>query len=189
MAKKKPKKRVRTSKTKRPRHIKSSSKTTIFGTTAYSINKLKDNLTIDHILSFLRPDKTKIIVFLIIIAIHFFLNLGLVYLPISYGIFVSLLYGGFNLPLAIFGFTGIWSFQVNRLDSFGTLFFPLLLHLIYWYVIACFVASVLGQKNKTTKYKYAFTLLLVFFIFIILAFCILAVFFEQLIRYILPTGV
>ncbi len=140
----------------------------------------KKALSDENIKNFLKPRKITIALFFIIIAVHFALNLGLSFFPLYYAVFVSLLYGGFNLPLMFFLFIldlpTLTALDVLTPDSFIQLLLPLVLHLIYWYVVASFVAAVVRQKNAAIKYRNAFVLLAAFFAFFIIAWFLVAVF-------------
>lgn len=140
----------------------------------------KKALSDENIKSFLLPRKITIALFFIIIAVHFALNLGLGFFPMYYAVFVSLLYGGFNLPLMFFLFIldlpTLTDLDVLIPLSFIQLLLPLVLHLIYWYVVASFASSVVRQRNPAIKYRNAFVLLAAFFAFFIIAWFLIAVF-------------
>jgi hypothetical protein len=138
--------------------------------------RIKKELSLKNIKNFLNPRKINIALFVIIIAIHYGLNLGLGFFPINYNFFVSLLYGAFSLPLSLLDCTNLWSLNVISTQSFIALLLPLVLHLIYWYIVASFVGAVVRQKNKTVRYRNAFILLAVFFAFFIICYFFLLFF-------------
>jgi hypothetical protein len=129
-----------------------------------------------NIHEFLSPKRANIGLFLLIVAIHYFLNLGLGYFSKGYNYFVSLLYGAFNLPLLLLNIS-INSMDVTSSYSFAVLIVPLIIHLIYWYIVGSFVASIIRQNDKGKRYKNAFIMLLVYFAFVIIAYFFIAFFY------------
>jgi hypothetical protein len=127
-------------------------------------------------LEVLRPNGLKAALFLSAALAHLALNLGFGFVPglayrfnlpySGYDGFVSLLYGSFNFPLAIFKATNIWSFKAS--NPAPSLLVPLALHLAYWYAVASALGHVIRLKDEALRYRYYTAALAVAIAFILM---------------------
>ena len=135
-----------------------------------NIEILKRLATRESLKNIFKSNIIRMIIFTVIVLTHIVLNFGLRIFQYpydrEYNSFVSLLYGAFNFPLAIFKETNIWAFSVNRVGDYFSL--PLVIHLIYWAAVAVVVDHVIRQRDSATRYKQAFIVLAVFFTFTLL---------------------
>lgn len=118
-------------------------------------------ITIEKVLSFLKPDKWKISLFIVIIIIHFLLGLGFAFFDHSYWVFISILYAIFNFPLFITPLT----LGPYCLSIINNVIILLIAHLIYWYIVACSVQVPITTANKTLRYKYSLYIVSAFLAF------------------------
>lgn len=110
----------------------------------------------------LMPARTTMLFLALIAAVHTILALGLGVFGTWYEVFISLLYGWFNLPLV---FTPFVLYQ-HSLASMNAV--NVAVHLAYWYVLAC------ALRQAKQHWRHACYLLLYFVALAVLGLLVLS---------------
>ena len=117
--------------------------------------------------NFLRPNRVNLSLFVAIIAVHIALSLCLIIGGFSYRVFTSILYSLFNFPVFVTSLS-LSGYSIYTLSAVSMIL-PLIIHIIYWYIMACFIRVPIAiKKDMELRYRYAFYILAAFFIFAVL---------------------
>ena len=128
---------------------------------------IKKKLTVKNVKHFLQCDRTNLIIFFTIIAVHLFLSMGLAIFGLSYSIFITMLYAIFNFPILLttLSLSGYSIYSMNT----SAVIIPLIVNVIYWYIIACLLRVPLEAKKEVLRYKYSYYIVGMFLFFAVLA--------------------
>ncbi len=128
---------------------------------------IKKKLTVKNIKHFLQYDKTNLIIFFTIIAVHLFLSTGLAIFGLSYSIFITMIYAIFNFPILLttVSLSGVSIYSMNT----TAVILPIIVNVIYWYIIACIIRVPFEAKKDVLRYRYSYYIVGMFLLFAVLA--------------------
>jgi len=128
---------------------------------------IKKALTVKNLKRFLQYDRTNLIIFAVIIIVHFVLSLGLAVFGVSYTMFISILYAIFNFPILL-STVSLSGFNIYTMNT-AAVIIPLIVNVIYWYIIACIIRAPIEARGETKQFRYGFYVISMFLVFAIFA--------------------